>query len=533
MKGDLGEFIDYLGAYLAGAVKKDFKEVVEVMQYLGHKGIVLSLDVLKHTPLHLQFTIVFPESGSKKDRERLFAFFKSLAGLKSYKVKQTKRGERAVFEVKDGRFQAGWWQEGNHVVLVLGTEPLARILGVADGSRPNLTSTPLYKSVTSFKNYETVARGYVDLVHGVKVLQQPGKTLNQVEKLKEIAARKVIVTQFGLTGLKSLMFYAGFEGKAQRSTLILNLVPPAQRKALLRLVTASADFRPEQEFPPLPPDASVVSVHHLEWDTLYDAILQTARAYKQMQAFQANKLIPEPLPDIDALLGINLRKDLLAALDSPLVLYNSFSEGPLFLGLGVAVKVKNAKKLSATMNTLTTTLSKVVENIGGKVSVKKTTYRGADLFTLSGDGDLPLSPSYTVHKDWLVVGLFPQTVKGFIRRSEKKQAVWKMPSEAQKALLALEKKSEKRRLASLSVTDPRPILGRLLALAPLAARAVRLPEFDIAKIPHAQTVTEPLFPNVTVLVDEGDALRWESHSSLELSGGFVGGAIVAGLFAGL
>ncbi len=39
-------------------------------------------------------------------------------------------------------------------------------------------------------------------------------------------------------------------------------------------------------------------------------------------------------------------------------------------------------------------------------------------------------------------------------------------------------------------------------------------EFDVTKLPSAQSVTGPLSPNVTVFFDDGDALRWESHESL-------------------
>jgi hypothetical protein len=535
LKGDLGEFLEYLCVYVANQLPGEhFKKIPQVLGYLGRKGAVVGFEVLKHSPLQVQVTVVFPEGGVKKDRELLFGLCEGMAGLVQSPVKEKKRGTRTVFEVKDGDFQMGWWQEGSHVVLVLGTDPVERILEVGAGDRPNLTSTALYKSVAAFKDYETVVRGYVDLVNLVRLLQQPGQTTNKVEMLKEITARQLIVTQLGLTGLKGLRFYAGFEGKAQRRTVILDLVPPSERKALLRLVTASADFRPAQDLPRLPSDAVAVSVHHVDWDTLYDALLKTVRAFKQMQVFQANKLLPEPFADLDAVLGINLRKDLLAWLDSTAVLFRAPSEGPYLLGYGLAVKVRDAKKLQESLNKMAGHLTNTVAKEDGKLSHQKRRYRGADLsiYAYKQGQDAPLTVSYTVHKGWLVISMFPQAVKGFILRSEGKHTTWKMPSAGQEALAAVKKKGEKVRLAAFSISDPRPLLTRVLAWAPLLTWFTdhEGKPFDVCMIPTAQSVTSPLFPNAGFLVDEGEALRWESYVSLGDPDWLVGIVVLSGLF---
>ena len=38
--------------------------------------------------------------------------------------------------------------------------------------------------------------------------------------------------------------------------------------------------------------------------------------------------------------------------------------------------------------------------------------------------------------------------------------------------------------------------------------------FDVARIPNGQNATEPLFPNVGLIVDDGDTLHLDSRDSL-------------------
>ena len=74
---------------------------------------------------------------------------------------------------------------------------------------------------------------------------------------------------------------------------------------------------------------------------------------------------------------------------------------------------------------------------------------------------------------------------------------------------------------SVHVSDPRPTVEVALALTPLFLHLTRMFErrfgedfFDISRVPNAQSVTEWLLPNVTVMFDDGNALRWETHSTL-------------------
>ena len=102
--------------------------------------------------------------------------------------------------------------------------------------------------------------------------------------------------------------------------------------------------------------------------------------------------------------------------------------------------------------------------------------------------------------------------------------VWKVPAISAHALdLAKKAAGPKSRLVSMHVADPRPSVEVTLAILPCILHFTQAFNrrddnelFDVSKVPNAQAVTQWLLPNVTVMYDDGSALRWESHDSLNV-----------------
>jgi hypothetical protein len=73
---------------------------------------------------------------------------------------------------------------------------------------------------------------------------------------------------------------------------------------------------------------------------------------------------------------------------------------------------------------------------------------------------------------------------------------------------------------SISVSDPRPTVSQVLALAPAVLGLLNtfLPDLrlDVGLLPNAQEATRHLFPNVSVVSDNGKTLRMETRASLAL-----------------
>src|SRR5262249_5067260 len=71
---------------------------------------------------------------------------------------------------------------------------------------------------------------------------------------------------------------------------------------------------------------------------------------------------------------------------------------------------------------------------------------------------------------------------------------------------------------SVSVSDPRPTVNQVLALAPMVAGLVNslVPEskFEVGLLPNAHEVSRHLFPNVSVVSTRGDTRRLETRAGL-------------------
>ncbi len=161
--------------------------------------------------------------------------------------------------------------------------------------------------------------------------------------------------------------------------------------------------------------------------------------------------------------------------------------------------------------------------------MEQTTYAGATIRTVRiARNGMCLFPSYTIHDGWLVIGAFPQNVKSHLWRLRHRTASWKAPAIATQAIQAgMQQGNARTRLAAVTVIDPRRSLNLVLPWAPLGSLmsaspylyAASRPAFDVGAIPHTKAVTSKLSPNVTVLFDDGDAWRWESHATLEIPSG--------------
>src|SRR5262249_18386150 len=126
----------------------------------------------------------------------------------------------------------------------------------------------------------------------------------------------------------------------------------------------------------------------------------------------------------------------------------------------------------------------------------------------------------TIHKGWFVLGSYPQSVYGFILRSNGELPTWKMDADVTKALTPFPKE-----FTAISISDPRPTVQGVLAFAPTVLTLANsflpnllpgAPIFDVSVIPHAQDATRHLYPNITVTTDDGKMIRSDTRASLAL-----------------
>lgn len=516
MQGDTGKFVtnlftqmqESLGGLLTvqqllGGVppeqlqklQADAAQAPKLLSLLGQHGVVLAVEVRRLEPPDGQITLILPDAGTKA--APLFATLRLAAGMAGIEVKEKKIGDRMVSHLDLGMAQAAWWVEGKHAVIVAGTESPEAAVKRTTGNGPKLSGSPLFKRVQGFKQFETGARAYVD----VAALVQIARTRD-----KDVAR---LIDDLGLDGLRSLVFYSGFEGLAERSLAELDI--PGPRKGALRLL-AGKPFK-MADVPPLPPDAVSWSMTNFDAAIAYDIGIQATEGVVRLVSPESLPQFKDALKQIDTVLGIDLRKDLLAALGDQLVQYSSPAEGPLSLGQTFVIKVKDGKKALAAIDQA---IKGLANTTGTDVSVKRKTYRGVELhevhFQQQGFFFLP---TYALYKDWLVVSYFPQPVQGFVLRASGELPGWKPDERLQTSLGQLP-----REFISISVSDPVPSVKQVLSLAPLVGGLIRgfAPDvkFDVGSLPNAHEATRHLFPNATVVTDDGKTLRLETRASLAL-----------------
>jgi hypothetical protein len=476
-------------------MKDQAEQVAKLPALLGRTGFLFAVEVRKLEPPEVEAVLILP--GADKP-EPLFGALRLAVSLGSGKVVEKKIEGRDVAFVDAEEVHLAWWAEGKHAVVAFGTEAAEGVVKrIHSGDHARLPSAPLFKRVQGFDKFETGARAFVDLEGLFKVAESRGK---EVAKLFD---------ELGLHALKTLALYSGFEGESERS--LVELETTGKREGLLRLLGGKS-FK-LADVPPLPPDVISWSVNSFDPAEFYDVGLAAAESVMRLVYPDEAPKIKDFVKQADLVLGMDLRKDLLAGFGDQVAQYNSPSEGPFTLGETVLIKVKDPTKVKDGVEQLIKGLARAAN---ADVRLRKRTYHGAEVreIQIKAPGFVFL-PTYTIHKGWLAVSLYPQPVYGYVLRANAETAAWK-PSAKVKGLLD----QLPQEFNSISYADPRPTIRQLLSIAPLIGASLNnlSPEvnFDVGGLPNAQEATQHLFPNLAVSVDDGKTIRLEARSSLAL-----------------
>lgn len=511
LKGETGKFLDELWKYIGDNVQtlaqnepkvapmlKDFGKLVSTMH---QNGLVVGVEANQINPPKVQAVLVFPKGAGESGT--LIPLIQKVAEETKAPVKATKVGKRFVNTVSVEVLQIGWWSQGQDAVLFLGTtDPVAYAKDI-DGSKTGLGKHSLYTKVKNFKEFTSASRGYFDMP----------SVLGVVSDFAPPAAK--IIDETGLNGIKGITFYSGFDGAGERSVVEADI--PSPRKGLLTL--ASQKKISLKDLPVLPNDITNFSASTISLNKSYGVITNLVDGI--VRVFDPNQAdnIRETIKAFEGAIGVDLEKELFGNFGDVMVTYNSPSDGFLGTGAVVAVQLKDAKKLEATIAKL---VKAVGANPAGELSMKKKNYHGGEIMQLSLAGPVTNAHIATigVYKNWFVYAQYPQPIKGFILRQEGELPAWKADDSLNKVLADFPKE-----FTAIQVSDPRPTVQTLLSITPFVinlANSVGGPllpgyrAFDLELIPHAQYATKHLFPNVTISTDDGKRVRTETRGSLLL-----------------
>ena len=486
-------------------LQKAAKQLPLFLNYLNGHGVMLGLEVVpgKLIP-DVQATLVFPNAGTESFRKAILGSVRLWAIHADSKITQSKISGRDITQFSiGGGTKIRCWQEGSHMVCTIGTMEIKRTLDLAKGDQQKtLTANPRLKQLNDFQAYKTYARGFVDIHRALAVTRTAVPPAGKV------------IDDTGAAGLDQLSFHLGYEEQYQRSTFALSTL---KREGLLKLLAATSPVKWEQ-LPALPPDATSVLAGRVDLNKALETVIETIEDVikviepTELESFRSGVKI------FNNIYGIDLRRDLLDSLGPTTLIYTSLGEGPFILGMAAVFEAKDPNKLDVI-------LQKLVQNLkninGSQVRVSRSMFRGVPIYSLKVKGDfIPFTPSVAVYDGWLVVGLFPQTVQGFVMRQKGKISSLK-PSALLQRTMKKHGADAGGKIVGFSQSDPRHIVKQVVSIAPLIGSLMRsnvksLKDFDIGLIPNAQSLTEKLSPNVGLIVDDGRSLRVESYATLSI-----------------
>jgi hypothetical protein len=483
-------------------IQADVNQAMKLVPALAQHGIVLGAEVRRLEPPTAQITVIIPDMG--KDPRPLFGTLHLLKSGLETDIKELKVAGRNVYHLQlEPQLHLAWWVEGKHAVFTFGTDIPQACVERMTKPGPRLASHPLFQRVQGFKKFETGARAFVDVASIVKIARTRS---NEVSKF---------LSDLGLEGVSSWTFYSGFDGTSERALSELELKGP--RQGLLRLLSGKT-FK-LKDVPAIPPDAYSWSATNFDPGVSYDVGLRALESGIGVFSPEMAPMISGFLKQADDALAINIRRDLLGSLGDRFAMYASPVDGPLSFGQVYLFKVKDAAKLQTALSQALRSIGKLT---GVEVTVQKKTYRGVAVQEVHvRQPGFIVFPSYAIQGDYLAVALFPQPIHGFILRSRGELPVWKPSARIEAALQKLPGE-----FVAISISDPRPTIKELLSVAPFIGGAIAsfYPEvkFDFSSIPNGHEVSSHLFPNVTVVSDDGKSVRSDTLASLMLPVDLVG-----------
>jgi hypothetical protein len=524
--GLLGTLTKIALSYVPTEHRADADAIRDLVKSIAQKGFSASLSLPKGTNIPLVVLVLQDAAALEPALDarlpRLVGNsvkFESLM-VRGRKVTRARSPEHEGVEI-------GWWAEGGHLIAVFGKGGIESVLDVADGKSPAITTTAQWRKYREDRqDFNPVFCGWLDVaslknrfatfVVQEKSQQEPRLTVGQLMEV------------FGVDRMGSLVCRCGFRDQALVSDFLVEA--PAPRTGLMALL----DQRPITlaDRPPLAKDTNTLVLCSFDWSKTYDVIVKLARDIGNTVAVNGSAQVDGFISQLPALLGFDLKHDLLDSLGDVICVYNDSSVPiPGGFGFGLAIQVKDAERLK---KTLQTAFDRLQAQFPNGLTVTRDEHLGREVSVI-GIGPLPIRPALCVDKQWLFVGLSPQTVQSSLLRVDGKLDTWKPSTDQQTALDAVPKKFQ-----LLSLSDPRPTYTAIVTFLPFVltgidqAMLAHGPEQAkrssgkrmalLSELPPPDLLTRAMFPNASAWTVDDRGLHGKSRESapgLVGSGGIV------------
>jgi hypothetical protein len=333
-----------------------------------------------------------------------------------------------------------------------------------------------------------------------------------VKKAREAAALllgepdvKATLEVLGIANIRSIAAVSGLEGAGCLSKTWIET--DAEPSGLLAVI--GPEPIKAADLATIPKDASFAAAARLNLSKLFDATVEGSK-----------KVSPDvpaaELAKIEAMLGFELKKDLLDTLGDTWCVYNSPGEGGLLItGLTVVAPVKDRDRLAKTNDRL---LELAHVNAGpASPTIKETKFRGERIFYLAATGSdfQPFLPAWCTSDTHLILSLSPQNIRAFLARDRKSGSLADVPAVAERL-----KSSDSVALTyqdtagMLKITYPVMQILVTLGFSEIGREGIDL---DSSVLPSLASIVRHVEPGVGVLVREKKGLVYTSRKSLPVN----------------
>jgi len=533
----LSTAISNLLTYISAAIPGNSKESVDFLrstfEKVSRKGVSLAVSLGENPQQKMTPYGIFVMHEAADQSNALKAIIGQYLGGEIAMVPQRVSGRKVTKLVPRGDspppFQMAFWNEGKHLVFVLGVNAITQTIAVADGKTTNVTTNPRFKKLRINRtNFEVDSLGWFDFKTLRKTFGKmpiPGFADSDSKPITIGALIKLI----GFHTMDVYEFRSGYDGKACVSKSNLNM--QGSRSGIFAVTGEPISLR---DLPPLPPDTPSFGASSMNWSAYYDNLMKLVDGVVQLAPENERKKIRQQIENLPQVLGFDPKRDFFDALGNVSCFYVDPYQGFMGTGFGMAIQVRDPIKLRRSIGQMTEKLERFVaqmqqqrqqRGLGGlpdsmlNVSRKQKYNREMFVFEIMGGF---LSPTLVVDNEWMIVGMTPQTAEAFLLRVDGKLDRWKPTAAHRESFGKLPKK-----FVSISVTDPRQTYRMLMQFGSFALPIVRMgmqfsgempPEtaklFSFADFPPSELVTKPLFPNVIVATSDETGFHWHSRSSM-------------------
>jgi hypothetical protein len=330
-----------------------------------------------------------------------------------------------------------------------------------------------------------------------------------------------IVEQLGITSIKTLHGVSGYDAVGCMSTA--HVVTDGEQPGSLGFLPHEP--LAEGDLAIVPKDALVAAAVRISALEVMEKAVALASQFEP----RAGEEFEEGLWEAERHLGVDVRADVVAALDDVWVAY--LPAGDLmfsWLNSAAAIKVKDADKLRTSVRKIVDAAKAEMARHNERVSIGETTIDGQTLYSLQFEGEpVPFSPSWCVSDQWVVFGLLPEAVRSALDR------------DAEDSLATSEAVREAREADAPSTIFYQDTPQLVRSVYPFVQMGVQMLSaqlrqagisIDTTALPSPETVIKHLRPSVSTVSHSDDGFHFTQRGTLPGGGNVVGAMpVVVGL----